>query len=210
MKDLLQKSYGYIFEEELINEIIQVSTLENFKKDDVLIDFENYIKKIPLIVFGAIKILREDIDEGEMLLYYIEKGDTCALSMTCCMGESKSQIKAIAETDGQMILLPINKMEEWLGKYKSWRNFVLNSYNNRIVEMYEAIDTLAFMNMDERLLKYLQEKSKINNSNEITNTHQEIAFDLNTSRVVISRLLKALERKGKIKLNRASVLLFSK
>jgi CRP/FNR family transcriptional regulator len=126
------------------------------------------------------------------------------------MGESKSQIKAIAETDGQMILLPINKMEEWLGKYKSWRNFVLNSYNNRIVEMYEAIDTLAFMNMDERLLKYLQEKSKINNSNEITNTHQEIAFDLNTSRVVISRLLKALERKGKIKLNRASVLLFSK
>lgn len=210
MKDLLQKSYGYIFEEELINEIVQVSILEDFKKDDVLIDFENYIKKIPLIVFGAIKILREDIDEGEMLLYYIEKGDTCALSMTCCIGESKSQIKAIAETDGQMILLPINKMEEWLGKYKSWRNFVLNSYNNRIVEMYEAIDTLAFMNMDERLLKYLQEKSKINNSNEITNTHQEIAFDLNTSRVVISRLLKALERKGKIKLNRASVLLFSK
>ncbi len=210
MKDLLQKNYGYIFEEELINEIVQVSILEKFKKDDVLIDFENYIKKMPLILSGAIKILREDIDEGEMLLYYIEKGDTCALSMTCCMEESKSQIKAIAETNGQMILLPINKMEEWLGKYKSWRDFVLNSYNNRIIEMYEAIDTLAFMNMDERLLKYLLEKFKINNSNEITNTHQEIAFDLNTSRVVISRLLKALENKGKIQLNRSSIFLLSK
>ena len=139
------------------------------------------------------------------MLYFIEKGDTCAMTMACCMGETKSEIRAVAETDGQVIMIPVFKMEEWLGKYKSWRNYVFNSYNNRLKEMLSAIDSLAFMNMEERLLNYLFDKSKINNSKEIFNTHQEIAYDLNTSRVVISRLLKALERQGRIKLHRASV-----
>ena len=154
---------------------------------------------------GAIKILREDFDEGELLLYFIEKGDTCAMSMQCCLGNAKSEIRAIAETDGQLILIPVAKMNEWLGKYATWRNFVFNSYNNRLKEMLTTIDHLAFMNMDKRLLNYLLEKSKINNSNQVQNTHQEIAYDLNTSRVVISRILKALENKGKIKLNRAYI-----
>ena len=81
---------------------------------------------------GAIKILREDFDEGELLLYFIEKGDTCAMSMQCCLGNAKSEIRAIAETDGQLILIPVAKMNEWLGKYATWRNFVFNSYNNRL------------------------------------------------------------------------------
>jgi CRP/FNR family transcriptional regulator len=96
-------------------------------------------------------------------------------------------------------------MELWLGKYKSWRNFVFTSYNNRLKEMLTAIDNLAFMNMDKRLLNYLIEKAKINTTKEISTTHQEIAYDLNTSRVVISRLLKALEKMGKIKLHRAYI-----
>jgi CRP/FNR family transcriptional regulator len=96
-------------------------------------------------------------------------------------------------------------MNEWLGKYATWRNFVFNSYNMRLKEMLTTIDHLAFMNMDERILNYLLEKSKINTSNQIKKTHQEIAYDLNTSRVVISRILKALENKGKIKLNRAYI-----
>jgi len=205
MKDQLLQAYGYLFEDALIDEIASVAILEDFKEGATLIDFGNYIKKMPLLISGAIKILREDLDEGELLLYFLEKGDTCAMSMTCCLGHTKSQIKAVAETDGQMVLLPVNKMEEWLGKYKSWRNFVFNSYNDRLTEMFSAIDTLAFRNMNERLWKYLLDKSKINNSKEISNTHQEIAYDLNTSRVVISRLLKALEHEGKIRLNRASI-----
>jgi CRP/FNR family transcriptional regulator len=102
-------------------------------------------------------------------------------------------------------MIPVTKMEEWLGKYKSWRNYVFNNYNNRLKEMLNAIDSLAFMNMEERLLNYLFEKCKINNSREIFSTHKEIAYDLHSSREVISRLLKALEIKGRIKLNRASV-----
>lgn len=127
------------------------------------------------------------------------------MSMACCIGDTKSEIKAVAETDGQVVMIPVMYMELWLGKYKSWRNYVFASYNNRLKEMLTAIDNLAFMNMDERLINYLFDKAKINNSKEIHNTHQEIAYDLHTSRVVISRLLKALENEGKIRLNRASI-----
>lgn len=205
MKELLQKTYGFIFEEKLIEEIAAVSLLRDFEEGDILIDFGDYIKKMPLLLEGAIKILREDFDEGELLLYFIEKGDTCAMTMACCMGETKSEIRAVAETKGKVIMIPVHKMEEWLGKYKSWRNYVFNSYNNRLKEMLNAIDNLAFMNMEERLISYLQDKSKIIHSKEIQTTHQEIAYDLHTSRVVISRLLKALEKEGKIKLHRASI-----
>lgn len=205
MVDLLKQTYGFIFEDKLIEEIAEVSLLRDFNEGDVLIDFGDYIKKMPLLIQGAIKILREDFDEGELLLYFIEKGDTCAMTMACCMGETKSEIRAVAETKGVVIMIPIHKMEEWLGKYKSWRNYVFNSYNNRLKEMLSAIDNLAFMNMNERLMSYLFDKSKINQSREVHATHQEIAYDLHTSRVVISRLLKALENEGKIKLHRAFI-----
>jgi CRP/FNR family transcriptional regulator len=205
MKELLHQTYGSIFEEALLNEIEQVALLKEFNDGDVIIDFGDKILKMPLLLSGAIKILREDFDEGELLLYFIEKGDTCSMSMTCCIGETKSEIKAVAETDGKVVMIPVMYMELWLGKYKSWRNYVFNSYNNRLKEMLNAIDSLAFMNMDERLLNYLLEKSKINSSREINATHQDIAYDLNTSRVVISRLLKALENEGKIKLHRAYI-----
>lgn len=205
MRDLLTASYGFVFEDLLIDEIVSVAHLVEFKEGDILIDFGDYIKKMPLLIEGAIKILREDFDEGEMLLYFIEKGDTCAMTMACCIGEAKSEIRAVAETDGKIIMIPVTKMEEWLGKYKSWRNYVFNNYNNRLKEMLSAIDSLAFMNMEERLLNYLFDKCKINHSREIFSTHKEIAYDLHSSREVISRLLKALEIKGRIKLNRASV-----
>lgn len=205
MKVVLQENYKFIFEEALIDEIVAVSLLRNFKEGDVLIDSGDYIKKMPLLINGAIKILRDDNDEGELLLYFIEKGDICAMSMACCMGDFKSEIRAVAETDGVVIMIPVMKMEEWLGNYKSWRNYVFNSYNNRLKEMLSAIDYLAFNNMDKRVLHYLQEKVKINHSKEIHNTHQEIAYDLHTSRVVISRLLKALENEGKINLHRAFI-----
>lgn len=205
MLDIIKENYSTIFEEKLLEEIAQVARIYDFKEGEVLIDFGDYIKNMPLLLKGAIKILREDFDEGELLLYFIEKGDTCAMTMACCLGDTKSEIKAVAETDVKLIMIPVNKMEEWLGKYKSWRNFVFNSYNNRLKEMLTAIDNLAFMNMDERLLNYLFEKAKINKTNHVQNTHQEIAYDLHTSRVVISRLLKALENEGRIKLHRASI-----
>jgi CRP/FNR family transcriptional regulator len=205
MKDILTQSYGYIFEEALIDEIVKVATYKEFKADDYLIEIGDYIKTMPLLVNGAIKILREDENGDELLLYFLERGDTCAMTLTCCMGQAKSRIRAIAETDGSLVMIPVEKMEDWLTKYKTWRNFVFDSYNVRLMEMLEAIDTLAFMNLDERLYKYLTDKAKVIGNTEIQNTHQEIAYEMHTSRVVISRLLKALEIEGKIKLHRNKI-----
>ncbi len=205
MEEILEKSYGFIFEKELLNEILAVATLHHFKADDYLIEIGDYIKTMPLLLDGAIKILREDDKGDELLLYFLERGDTCAMTLTCCMGKSKSNIRAIAETDGSLFMIPINKMEEWLTKYKSWRNFVFDSYNIRLKEMLEAIDNLAFMNLDERLFKYLTDKAKVLGTVEIQNTHQQIAYELHTSRVVVSRILKRLEIEGKIKLHRNKI-----
>jgi CRP/FNR family transcriptional regulator len=205
MKDILTQSYGYIFEEALIDEIVKVASFKEFKADDHLIEIGDYIKSMPLLLHGAIKILREDENGDELLLYFLERGDTCAMTLTCCMGQAKSRIRAIAETDGSLLMIPVEKMEDWLTKYKTWRNFVFDSYNVRLMEMLEAIDTLAFMNLDERLFKYLTDKAKVIGNTEIHNTHQEIAYEMHTSRVVISRLLKALEIEGKIKLHRNKI-----
>lgn len=205
MKEILEQAYGYIFEEDLLLEIEKVATYKEFKADDYLIEIGDYIKSMPLLLHGAIKILREDENGDELLLYFLERGDTCAMTLTCCMGKSKSKIRAIAENDGAMLMIPIEKMEEWLTKYKTWRNFVFESYTIRLNEMLEAIDTLAFMNLDERLYKYLTDKAKVIGNTEINNTHQQIAYDMHTSRVVISRLLKSLEIQGKIKLHRNKI-----
>jgi len=205
MKQELFDSYNYIFEEELLEEIDKVGSFREFKANDYLIEIGDYIKSMPLLLNGAIKILREDDKGDELLLYFLERGDTCAMTLTCCLGKAKSKIRAVAETDGALIMIPIEKMEDWLTKYKTWRNFVIDSYNVRLNEMLEAIDTLAFMNLDERLYKYLTDKAKVIGKTEIKNTHQEIAYEMHTSRVVISRLLKALELRGKIKLNRNNI-----
>jgi len=205
MEELLLHTYGGTFEKELLEEIIQVSRFVEFQEGDVLIDYNQYIKTIPLLLSGAIKVLREDYDSGELLLYYLERGDTCAVSMTCCMGDKQSEIKAIGEKAGVIVMIPVAKMSEWIVKYKSLMNFIFETYNNRFNELLNAVDTIAFMDMNERILNYLFEKSKIDNSTIVYKTHQDIAKELNTSRVVVSRLLKALEKAGRIKLNRNSI-----
>jgi CRP/FNR family transcriptional regulator len=201
----LQENYGHIFEEELINEINQTGTYREIHEAHKLMEIGDYVKSMPLLISGVIKVLREDDDGDELLLYFLEHGDTCAMTLTCCMGHTKSEIRAIAETNAKLIMVPIQKMEEWLSKYTSWRNFVLQSYHNRLNEMLETIDSIAFLKMDDRLLKYLKDKARVTNDNTISTTHQQIAYELHTSRVVISRLLKKLENLGEIELNRNQI-----
>ncbi len=198
----LKEEYGNIFEEELINEIVQVGTFKEVQEGYKFMEIGDYIRGMPLLISGVIKILREDEDGDELLLYYLEKGDTCSMTMACCMGDKKSEIRAVAETDAKLIMIPIQKMEEWTGKYKSWRNFVFNSYHVRLNELLSTLDNIAFQKMDERLIGYLKEKARVTKDNIIHSTHQDIAYDLHSSRVVISRLLKKLEEMGKIKLHR--------
>jgi len=205
MRTKLQDYFSVIFERELLNEIIQFGHLVFLKKDDLLIDVGSTITFVPLLLNGAIKIVREDKNGDEIVLYFLERGDTCAISFVNCLNKSKSKVRGIAEKDSEVIYVPVKKLEEWMVKYKSWREFVIESYSSRLDEMIEAIDTLAFMKMDERLYKYLTDKVKILRNTTLNTTHQEIAVDLNTSRVVISRLLKQLENQEKITLYRNKI-----
>lgn len=201
IKDL-NHIYGGIFESALIQEINQVGTYREIEAGTEIIRTGEYIKSIPLLLSGAIKVIREYDNGEELLLYYVEEGNTCSMSMSCCVEQRKSQIKAVAELDTLIIMIPIKKMEEWLGRYQSWRTFVFSNYQNRIEEVLESLERVAFERLDERLEDYLKEKARINNEHSVFQTHKEIAEELHSSRVVISRLLKKLEQMGSIKLHR--------
>ncbi|WP_026775603.1 Crp/Fnr family transcriptional regulator [Polaribacter sp. Hel_I_88] len=205
MKSDLQLNFGYLFEQDLIEEIAQIGIPKKFFADTTIIELGDFIKSMPLLISGAIKILREDENGDELVLYYLEKGDTCAMTLSCCMGQTKSKIRAVAETDVELILLPKEKMTDWLSTYKTWQSFILQSYHNRVEELLQAVDTIAFLKMDERIFKYLKDKAMVNNNDELATTHKHIAEDLHTSRVVVSRLLKKLENEHKIKLFRNSI-----
>ncbi len=202
MRVLLERHYGYLFEPELLDEIEAVGKCKLIKQGERLLDIGQDIRVMPLIFSGAIKILREDDQGDELLLYFIEKGDTCAMTFSCCLGNGKSEIRAIAESDTELLMIPIEKLDEWMAKYQSWREFILDSYHTRMSELLETIDTLAFMKMDERIMKYLKDRAMVTNDDVIYSTHQDVAQDLHTSRVVVSRLLKSLEKEGKIELSR--------
>lgn len=205
MLDEIKRNYGHIFEKELLAEIDDIAIVRTVNAGEELIRTGQYLSAMPLLIDGVIKVMREDEDGFELMLYYLEKGETCAMTLSCCTGSSVSEIRAIAETESSLLMIPIEKMEEWLGKYKSWRNFIFDSYHERLMEVMATIDNIAFKKMDERLIEYLKNKSKYYNTSELKVTHQDIALDLHTSRVVISRLLKQLEKANKIKLNRNSI-----
>ena len=195
----------FLFEKKLLEEIIEVSSLQKVTKGDIMIDVGEQVKFIPILTNGAIKVVREDESGEEILLYFVEFGNTCAMTLNCCLENSRSEIRAICEKDTTLIMVPVSQMDNWLVKYRSWRNFIFQNYQNRLNEMLKAIDSLTFLKLDERLRKYLKEKSKVADNSNITGTHLDIATDLNSSRVVISRLLKQMENDGEVSLGRNTI-----
>jgi CRP/FNR family transcriptional regulator len=199
---MLPPEYHLIFEKELRERIESDGKLHRFAEGEVVQEIDQYIKSIPIILEGSLKIIREDEDGNELFLYYIVKGETCAMSLTCCMQDQKSKIRATGEEAGSMLAIPARVMDEWMMKYVTWKNFVLQTYSNRFEELMGTIDSIAFRLMDERLVDYLNEKSRIRKSRELQITHQEIAQDLHSSREAVSRLLKKLEQMGRVHLHR--------
>jgi len=202
MVSLLAEKYEYVFEPALLEELDKIARIREVDTDVSLMNIGQDISHMPLILNGSIKIMSEDEDSKELLLYYLETGDTCAMTIQCCSGSKKSQIHAVTEEPTTIAMIPVQKMEEWMVKYKSWRNFILESYHTRLSEMLEAIDNLAFHNMEERVHKYLRDKAMVMGTGELKTTHSQIATELNSSRVVISRLMKKLELEGKVKQHR--------
>ena len=204
METGIKQNFDFIFEEKLLQEIVKISKLKKVNKGDLIIDIGSDVVFIPLLISGAVKVFRTDDDGDEYILYFIEGGDTCAMTLNCCVRGAKSEIKAVAEVDTELLLIPIAKMEDWL-HFKSWRTFIFNSYNSRLKEMLEAIDSLAFLNMNDRVLRYLKDKVIANKKETLSVTHKIISDELNTSRVVISRILKKLEKDGELELLRNQI-----
>ena len=201
----LKKLFGNVFEEDLIQEIAKVGTLKEIPEDFMMIDIGEKIKGVPLMVSGAIKISRENEIGEELLLYYLEEGDSCTLTFAWEMGETKSKIRAVSELPSKLIMVPIQRIQDWESKYPSWRSFLFRSYQIRMDELIDTLDSLAFDGLEKRLMDYMVEKKRVNGKNELLITHQNIALELHSSRVVISRLLKKLEQTGKIQLKRNKI-----
>lgn len=204
----LKSLFGEIFEAPLLEEISRVGTLRDVPANFELIDIGEPIKGVPLMLSGAIKISREDINGDELLLYYLEEGDSCTMTMTWEIGQQKSQIRAVTELPSQLIMVPLSALEDWSTRFPSWRKFIFQSYHKRMEELLATVDSIAFDQLEKRLWEYLLEKKRVTKANTLSITHQTIAQEMHSSRVVISRLLKRLEVDQKIRLHRNAIELF--
>ena len=202
----LEERFQSLFEPRLINEICQNGNLRRYKPDEVIVDIGMLITHMPLVISGSIKILTEDAKGDELLLYYLELGETCAVTLNCCTRKTKSTVRAITETEAEILFVPVEKMEEWMIKYKSWRTYVLDSYNERLNEMVSAIDNIVFNSLEERLRRYIRDKAWMAKSAILNISHQDIANDLYSSRVAISRLMKKLETENFIEQQRNKII----
>lgn len=205
IRTILDHKFPQLFDSELKDEIAKVGFLKTLKEGSHLMDVGQYVKTIPLIVDGKLKIFREDEDGNELFLYYLYNGEACAISLVCTINDRISQVRAVAMEDTRVISVPIENMDRFMMNYRSWYQFVVRTYGMRLNEMLHTIDSIAFLKMDERLLEYLDKTAKVRGSHNIKDTHQNIANELNTSREVISRLLKQMERKGLVKLSRNNI-----
>lgn len=204
-QELVREQFPQFSDSKLIREIADTGKQYSFKAGDIVIDMGMPVPFIPLILEGALRVVRRDDEDHEILLYYLDSGQTCATSLTCCMNNVVSEVEAIAEEDLELIGIPARMADKWFEKYPEWKNFVMSTYKYRFDELLDTINSIAFTQLDKRLVKYLKNKAKIHNSDIIRTSHQDIATDLNSSREVISRLLKQLEKSGKIKLSRNTI-----
>jgi len=198
----LKQALPNLTDPKLLDRLLEKGQFSTFEPGKTLMEPGQFIKAVPLVLEGSIKIMRVDEDGKELFLYYLETGETCALSLTCCSAARPSEIKAVVEEKASLLFIPIQVHEQLVDEFKQWKDFVSTTYQHRFQEMLTVLDAVAFKRMDERLMNYIVTKMKQLKSNELHTTHQEIANELGTAREVISRLLKQLEKKKWIELGR--------
>ena len=205
MDNLLLKEIFPSFEPALQDELLLHSTVQQFNAGEPLMRTGQYFRSTMLIVSGLVKVYREDEEGNEFFMYYLQPGQACALSMVCATKQQTSQVMVKAVKDTTVLAIPLSFMDAWMATYKSWHQFVLETYRSRFEELLVTLDHVAFRAMDERLEFYLRQHQQTLQTGTITINHQEIADELNSSREVISRLLKKMEQLGKIKLHRNAI-----
>jgi CRP/FNR family transcriptional regulator len=198
-----------VFEPELIKEFEEKVKVVDVKQGEKVISVGQTVRVIPFLLNGTLKVSRLDDKLNEVFLYYLNAMEGCAMTFTCCMQQFPSEVQAVAEEDVTYLAIPISVMDEWIIKYPTWKSFVMRTIRSRFNELMHAIDQLAFKKLDERLVNYLKDKSKLTGSAVLNLSHTEIANDLASSREVISRLLKKLEIDGRLLLYRNQIKLLN-
>ena len=197
--------FSSVFEPELLGEIEANHIVMEPKAGDVMMNPGQTIRAVPLVISGSFKVSRVNEEGQELLLYYVREGESCAMTFTCCMMHHFSAIKASCEEDSVLLCVPVQMLDEWMTKYQTWKRFVMTTILSRFTELIKSIDEIAFKKLDDRLTHYLKEKSSMTGSSVINLSHQQIADDLGTNRVVVSRLLKKLEIDKKLLLYRNQI-----
>jgi len=201
----LDTVYSTVFESALLKELEEKSMLINASPGQLLINMGQTIKMVPMVLNGTLKVSRENDEGQELVLYYVRSGGGCAMTFSCGMMSRTSLVKGMAEDDLAMLCVPVGVMEEWMQKYPSWKKYVMSTIVNEFINVIKSVDDVTFKKMDDRLIGYLKEKSKISGSALVNLSHQQIADEMGTNRVVISRLLKKLENEKRLLLFRNQI-----
>lgn len=194
---------------ELLAQLYQYSIIKNYEAGDLILDENSRIRSIPIVTKGSIKVLRTEEDGREILLYYIKAGESCVMSFLGGLHGETSKVKAEVEEDAEILFLPTEKVTSLIKTHPEWLDYIFKLYHKRFEELLEMVNEVTFKKVDERLLSLLQKKSNLNNTKIIHTTHEQLANELGTARVVVSRLLKTLEEEGKVKLGRNKLELIS-
>lgn len=202
--DIIRKRFPF-FEKGLIGEISQHGEWISLDAGDELMSEGKYIRSFPIVLEGLIRVCRSDNEGREALLYYLGAGQVCAMALTCCMGRMQSNIAAYAEEDSEILRIPVDLLDRWMVEYSTWKEFVMYAYRSRFDELLNTIDNIAFKRMDQRLEAFFIDRFKATGETTYNGTHQDIANALTTSREVISRLLKQLEKSGSIQIGRNKI-----
>ncbi|PQJ12002.1 Crp/Fnr family transcriptional regulator [Flavipsychrobacter stenotrophus] len=188
----------------LLAEISRVTRTKSIAKDEVLMSPGDKIVFIPIVQSGVLRIIRENDEGKEIFLYHLYPGQTCAMAINCCQAHKESAVRAVAEDDTEVLLIPVDMVEHWM-KYDQWKTFVNSTYSQRFAELIEVIDLIAFNNMDKQVMHYLNERARATGSNTLAITHQQVADELHTHREAVSRLLRTMEQKELVKLGRNTI-----
>lgn len=205
--NLIQEHFKNIFEPSLIQEL-EACPIIDFGEHQQILSEGQYIKQVPVLLNGLIKVLRYDESGKEILIYEIQPGESCILSITATITHNRSKAIAVTDEPVKAVIVSSDLIIRWMDRYKSWRSFIMNLYYNRLNELISGFEDLAFKHMDERLMDRLKSKRK-DTSGRITITHQQLAEELGTAREVISRLLKKMEKEGMVRLSRGQITILS-
>lgn len=192
---------------ELVEKLYKHGISKEYKAGDILMNENSNIRSIPIVIKGSIKVIRTEEDGREILLYYIKAGESCIMSFLGGLHNETSKVKVEIEEDAEILFLPIEKVSLFIKEYPQWLDYIFRLYHKRFEELLDIVNAIAFKKVDERLLKLLHKKAELNNSKVILTTHEQLANELGTARVVVSRLLKQLEETGALQLGRNKITL---